>query len=194
MGRGLGNMQRAILAGLQPAWQLRTDDALAYCGGSSVRYIGRTRDPRGTVFSHGKEFDLPADTYDLRGVLRLLAEGAEAWDRYAQPREIASPFAKSFSRAAHGLVDRKVLDRYGWKSQPLRFVKLVDPEAPLPKHPWVDAAVERLIATQRQREAWCQRIADAYRAKLDTPKPAPALPPPATPTDDWYKLGWEDKA
>lgn len=93
MSRGLGAMQREILASLVEAKQL----PLSYNG--AREWKGET-----WIRSRGVEAKLPANVYDLRASAKLLAR------RHGQ-RFLEGPFQASFSRAANGLVARGLLER-----------------------------------------------------------------------------------
>jgi hypothetical protein len=139
MSHGLGNMQRAIIAGLKPAMAAWRDGILHYPGsgwGGKVRQNGRYR-------------ALADDQYDLRAVLRFLAHGKSGAVYNPVEGYIEAAFQKSFSRAAHGLEARGVLValRFGTA---LRIVELT-PEAPSFDHPWVAEARRVLEARDKAR-------------------------------------------
>jgi hypothetical protein len=142
MGQGLGNMQRAIIAGLKPAMAAWRDGILRYSGSG---WGGQVRE-------RGQRVALDDDQYDLRAVLRFLAYGKPAL--YGLGPYVEEAFRTSFSRAAHSLHPRRILNSSGlghyW---PLRIVSL-SPEAPIFDHPWVTRA-GTVLEARRGRWADC---------------------------------------
>jgi hypothetical protein len=129
MSRGLGNVQRAIIAGLKPAMAARRDGILRYPGGG---HDGKVRE-------RGDYLALADDEYDLRAVLRFLAYGKPGAVHNPVEGSIEPAFSAAFSRAAHGLEERGVLIRSGLSWWPLRIVRLA-PDAPGLDHPWIPQA------------------------------------------------------
>ena len=153
MSRGLGNMQRAIIAGLKPAMAARRDGIL--------RYPGSGHD--GKVRERGDYVVLADDEYDLRAVLRFLAYGKPEAVYNLVEGSIEPTFSAAFSRAAHGLEERGILIRSGLSSWPLRIVRLA-PEAPLFDHPWIARARAELEARNEADQARSAQVAAALKA------------------------------
>lgn len=108
MSRGLGRMQRAVLASIA-AYRFPG----AHWRGGEVVPSGRT-----WCLSRGIEFELPEDTIDARGVSRFLSRG-----RRGHGNEILPATSASVSRAFAGLVRRGILTPVPSSS---RFYRLSD--------------------------------------------------------------------
>jgi hypothetical protein len=153
MSRGLGNMQRAIIAGLKPAMAARHDGILRYPGGG---HDGKVRE-------RGDYVVLADDEYDLRAVLRFLAYGKPGAVYNLVEGYIQSAFSAAFSRAAHGLEERGILIRSGLSWWPLRIVRLA-PDAPMFDHPWITTAGAVLEARDKADRARSAQVVVALKA------------------------------
>ena len=126
MSRGLGKMQRLILASLKPAKQAHVEGNFNYTGAASFAKVAHQ-----------------SDLYDLRGTLRYLAIrlSERRGKRKRRPlsedlRVVDESFRVTFVRAAHNLVERGLLircDNEGAKQ--LRFVSM-RPDIPV-VHPQI---------------------------------------------------------
>jgi hypothetical protein len=125
-GRGFGDIQRAVIAGLQPAMVARRDGILRYpgCGWNAEQ-----------VRVRGQDVTLSDDEYDLRAVMRFLAYGKPAICGSEPNCDVEETFQRSFSRAAHALHSRGILiSSELLRGQHLRIVRLSG-EAPMFRHP-----------------------------------------------------------
>jgi hypothetical protein len=132
MSRGLGKLQSELLARCQSFWddfgklQGTTERELIserWRGGHhmAIRCSDGYADSILCAVSHGHEFKLEPPVIDLRLVKKRMAKSRPERVEYTQytPR-----FSAAFSRAAYGLVERKLLERRDWQCHPLRFVTL----------------------------------------------------------------------
>ena len=99
MSRGLGKMQRLILASLKPAKQAHVEGTFNYTGAAGFAKVAHQ-----------------SDRYDLRGTLRYLAIrlSERPGKRKRRPvsddlRVVDESFRVAFVRAAHHLVERGLL-------------------------------------------------------------------------------------
>ena len=132
MSRGLGKMQQAILAALEPAKRAHFEGKLHYRGGASSANFHseqaekhlRTRRQQ-MIHFHGQDRILPDDAYDLRATLAYLSRTTRAGRRISnqllQDWEVDRRFAISFSRAVRTLINRGELVRL-LPSREIRFV------------------------------------------------------------------------
>ena len=115
MSRGLGKMQRLILASLKPAKQAHVEGNFDYTGAASFAKVAHQ-----------------SDLYDLRGALRYLAIrlSERPGKRKRRPvsedlRVVDQSFRVTFVRAAYNLVERGLLIRYDDEdAKQLRFVSM----------------------------------------------------------------------
>lgn len=152
MSAGLGNMQRSILAALEPSKAAWKNGELNYNGGAPL-YVNDDRREAGAelvVRWHGRYATLYPGDYDLRAAVAWLALDHDAarhgwwepgaWvgtpqnedaceprtDREGNYRRVSDRFRISFYRAARSLVTRGLLFPVGDDKQ-LRFVTLQPP-------------------------------------------------------------------
>jgi hypothetical protein len=94
MSRGIGRLQRAMLAAWEPAkW-------------SGATYRGNSWGYINTVVARGREIDLGDHLYDARAVCRYVAREQGRLDHLGHP---TPAFTAAFSRALRGLVRRGYL-------------------------------------------------------------------------------------
>jgi len=118
MSRGLGKMQRLILASLKPAKQAHVEGKLSYIGAANfTNVIHQSDHPGETLVRQGGEFmTLDEDVYDLRATLRYVAIrlSARPGKRKRRPvsldrRVIDNAFRITFMNAVRSLVERGLL-------------------------------------------------------------------------------------
>lgn len=135
MSRGLGRLQLAILAALEPAKQTHLSGELDYIGGAT----NHNSDEDGMAKARGKKFTpevysrgyfvLDPGVYDLRATLSYLARtwpnaGVGGLNRSGY-KKIDSAFRNHFGEAVRGLIARgKLFESHKFKkaSEQLRFV------------------------------------------------------------------------
>ena len=135
MSTGLGKMQVAILAALEPAKQAHFEGKLLYRGGGGVwaRFHREQAEERsGTprqwpiITFNGQDRALPSDAYDLRATLAFLSRTTPGAGRACvaplQDWEVDRKFAVSFSRAVRSLIERGELVRLLPSVREIRFV------------------------------------------------------------------------
>ena len=136
MSTGLGKMQAAILAALEPAKRAHAEGKLEYRGGAHIanfhseqgeKQFGKPREQ--IVRSSGQDRPLPAHVFDLRAVLAYLSREMRAGRRVENPLlqtwDVDRRFAVSFSRAVRTLIERGELVRQqpdGARVREIRFV------------------------------------------------------------------------
>jgi hypothetical protein len=130
MGRGLGRLQREILATLDDAKR----EVVYYRGSARQRpvynqvcgWLMAERNEPGWVSGPDGPVLLPDDVYDLRASMRYLAQKHGALEGlFSAEHDFVTPsFQASFSRAVRALVRRGLLEA-GWGRQ-RRFVTVTD--------------------------------------------------------------------
>jgi|ERR1700760_912087 hypothetical protein len=136
MSTGLGKMQAAILAALEPARRAHFEGKLHYRGGASManfhgeqaeKYSGKPREQM--IRFNGQDRDLPADAYDLRATLAYLSRttpgAGRACNGPLQDWDVDRRFAVSFSRAVRTLIARGELTRLLPDSARVREIRFV---------------------------------------------------------------------
>lgn len=149
MSRGLGDMQRTVLASLEPAKRAYAQGKFDYVGGAASENVWAHSDDDSKFVRHGGEFfTLDDNVYDLRATLVYAALNApvRVWPglrdgtgispfkmarhnpwRGGKFQYVQTVFRDAFMRAARSLVERGLLIRSDDEdARQLRFVSLRD--------------------------------------------------------------------
>lgn len=143
MSRGLGHLQRDILATLDTAKEAATTATGPYRGyGGEARSTPWRWNRPGWVRYWGHCVQLASDVYDLAASSKYLARQSRALG-YA--KETLPAFSAAFSRAVKGLVQRDRLT-------PLWLVPLLDVDEHAPQHDRIEYQADGLYLLVMNRQ------------------------------------------